>query len=378
MNVRSSERRIRFLFLGNPDHDRRLQHFASLFRSKGWSVEIICGVPAGVRPALPNVIPIELQYSRGPGRFIEYHRKLISLLRSRTLTTITFSCDLYSLRAATSTRSATGKVIYDAREIYTKLPSVEGRFASRVWKYIEAKSLLTTDLVVVTAERDVNALLEVHSFLPKTSVVRNIPWQETEAVAPINLHTHFGIDLLKKILVYIGGLQADRGLETILRVVPALAQEVVVVLIGDGSLRSHLEEIVLQQALSTRVFFYGAAASDDGMRLIASADVGLCLIEQRSGSYKLALPSKIFEYLYAGLPVVCSELIAVRDLFHNSEFICFADEHSDTSVVEAIATALRISTQPMAKKQISTIAKNMFSFQQDAEDCYRLIERMLA
>jgi glycosyltransferase involved in cell wall biosynthesis len=64
------------------------------------------------------------------------------------------------------------------------------------------------------------------------------------------------------------------------------------------------------------------------LRLTASADIGFALIEPISESYRLALPNKLFEYIMAGVPVVASDLPAMKEVLdaHGVGIAVSADE----------------------------------------------------
>jgi glycosyltransferase involved in cell wall biosynthesis len=53
---------------------------------------------------------------------------------------------------------------------------------------------------------------------------------------------------------------------------------------------------------------------DEVTQIVSSADFGLCLIEDASLSYRYSLPNKLFEYIFAGLPVVASNLPAIKKI----------------------------------------------------------------
>ena len=370
---------IRFLILGDPRYDRRVQNFIRYFRSKEWSVELIYGAPTSTEKYVAEgviVNNIALRNTSGPRRFFAYHRALLNILHRSSPAEILFACDLYSLRAASLIKKlqSQGLLIYDAREIYTELPTVEKKpLVKAFWKWWEKSGLAKTDLVVTTAPLDANALLNVHSFLPRSVIVKNMPYSSESNSVVTSLRTHFSIPGTKKIIVYVGGLQADRGLEMTISAISKLKDNAVLVLIGDGVLKSTLQQLVSEKGLTDSVFFYGPANANDVLGLLYSADVGISLIERMSGSYALALPSKVFEYLHSGLVVVSSPLKQVKAAMMNRDYVLYADEHQESEIITQLQKALLLCEDISLREKINSDVKVSFVFEHDAEELYNVI-----
>ena len=70
-----------------------------------------------------------------------------------------------------------------------------------------------------------------------------------------------------------------------------------------------------QEGVGDRVKLLPPVPYADLLAWTASADLGLILYRQSySPNVKYCLPNKLFEYLMAGLPVLCSHLEAVADI----------------------------------------------------------------
>ncbi|HKJ49274.1 MAG TPA: glycosyltransferase, partial [Christiangramia sp.] len=57
-----------------------------------------------------------------------------------------------------------------------------------------------------------------------------------------------------------------------------------------------------------RVFFPGKIPPENLYRLTAQCDIGLSLEEDLGMNYRFSLPNKIFDYIQARIPVLCSDL----------------------------------------------------------------------
>ncbi|MEI8135413.1 MAG: glycosyltransferase [bacterium] len=359
---------VRFLLLGDPTTDRRSINFIRFFSELGFETEFVFASPNnnGASPLL-NGTRLTLHHSSGPLMFIEYEKILTEFLADAPPCDILFSSELYSLKSAAKAIKAkkAGYLIYDARELYTELPTVANNlFKKLFWKRWEKFGLKNTNLMVVTAPDDAGAIQSVHGSVPDHICIRNLPALEIYE-ANNYLRNKFSISDTKKVLVYLGGVQTDRGLEKMISAMSVLSDVASFVIIGDGILKNIFQKEVKNLGLEDAVFFHDTIPAEDSISMLSSADVGISLIEAKSKSYELALPSKIFEYMLAGLPIVSSPLRQVKALLGDSEFITYTNPNGVNSVVEACRIAIAHSSDPKLKERIHQTATDNFTFEHD-------------
>jgi len=366
---------IRFLYLGDPKTDRRLKNFISLFSGLGYKVELIIASPRATNDESRITIEgaatteIHLDHSRGAKMFLEYNRLLQNELANREPCDILFACELYSLKAAAQAKQngKAKKLIFDARELYTELPTVASNPLKKLfWKRWEKRGLEQADLIIVTAPDDAAAIKQVHGFLPESIVIRNLPKRE-EFHTNDYLRKYYHILFEKKIFVYVGGMQTDRGLRNMIDTMTSLKDIAVFIMIGEGILKERLQEQSIQLGLQNVVFFHPAIDSEKIIEILSSADIGISLIEQHSKSYQFALPSKVFEYLLAGLPVISSPLKQVRDIFAGNEGVIFAEPDNPAALIGACKGAIALSNNANLRKQIHDDAYSNFTFEKDEQ-----------
>ncbi|MBS1902161.1 MAG: glycosyltransferase [Bacteroidetes bacterium] len=370
---------IRFLFVGDPRFDRRIRNLVSLFVRAGWRIELFYGSVTPTEGTLDGVsamVHIKPSAPSGPRFFFSYDRLLTTYLRNAPPVDVTVVSDLFGLRAAARTKPGKSLLVYDAREVYTQLPAVEGsQLKQWFWKQWERRGLGQTDLVVTTAPLDGDVIKAVHGTLPPTVVLKNMPSEADMDSRSIDLRSALGIGRDRALLVYVGGLQQGRGLVTTIEALQQIP-EADLVLIGTGAFTDTLREASARAGLASRTHFYGPAHAADVLPLLRSADVGISLIERTSGSYRLALPSKVFEYLHAGLPVVSSPLEQVQMCIGEQPYLFYADENDLAAVVRAIRNALDASTASGMRERIASDARAHYTFEHDAVTLLEQIERM--
>ncbi len=336
--------------------DRRAHNFKRFFEGAGWKVELLS---------------IATKSARGPERFFEYDRALKRAARARSVD-IVMACDLFSLSAARwmKLHQKAKLLLYDSREVYTELPNVARKpLAKWIWRWLERRGLQSTDLIIATGPRDIQAICDVHDFLPRSVLVRNLPWR-AEIERDRGLLDRFEIPREARVAVYVGGIQHGRTLRKLIEIFRELPDRHLL-LIGDGELKKAMEA-----AVPPNVHFAGAMPSEDALRVVAACDIGISLIEPISPSYALALPSKLFEYMMCGIPVVSSRLEQVTDLFANEDWITFVDVNDLRSIRDGIETALANSRNSALRERERSIALTEYHFEHDAEKLLTLMEQL--
>lgn len=118
-------------------------------------------------------------------------------------------------------------------------------------------------------------------------------------------------------IIYTGNLGHAQNLETCIRAMQYVQAGVTLWLVGDGDRRSALEELTAELGLEDAVKFVGLVDRDRVSELLASSSVGVAPI-QASDDLSYAVPTKAYEYMASGLPVVATGTGAVERLMSES------------------------------------------------------------
>jgi glycosyltransferase involved in cell wall biosynthesis len=158
--------------------------------------------------------------------------------------------------------------------------------------------------------------------LPKTDTLRKI----------------FGLSGAQKIFLYQGALATGRGIEIML---DAFSQrkdrDCVLVCMGYGPLEAMIKDCAQG---SDNIFFHPAVSPDALLTYTGSADYGISFIEDLCLSYRYCLPNKLFEYLMAGIPVLVSNLVEMREFVETEGVGVVADDNSVNGFLGAVGRLL--------------------------------------
>jgi glycosyltransferase involved in cell wall biosynthesis len=111
------------------------------------------------------------------------------------------------------------------------------------------------------------------------------------------------------VAVFTGTHGVANGLESVLAAAEILKrrgrEDIKLVLIGDGKSKADLVRQAAEKQL-TNCIFMGLVPKTELVRYLAGADVGLMILANVPAFYYGTSPNKFFDYIAAGLPVLCN------------------------------------------------------------------------
>jgi len=200
------------------------------------------------------------------------------------------------------------KIIYDIHEnipgqILTKywIPKILRSPLSKFYQLRERKLLSFIDWIILAED----SYLKIYKGYNNVSVIRNYPSISQES---FKKETKLRSDLPK--LVYVGGISRERGILEMIQVIKILRREIKDIQLKiagptEKRLLLKIDSLIKYYKLDKNVIFYGRIPHPKALELISKADIGLSLLYP-TPNYIESLPTKLFEYMAAGLPVVAS------------------------------------------------------------------------
>lgn len=186
------------------------------------------------------------------------------------------------------------------------------------------------------------------------AIIRNIPLYQPP-VSSDRIREYLGLSPAVRIALYQGGLNADRGLDTLVRAAKYLNAGTVIVLKAWGEDQAALEGLISQEGVGDRVKFVPQVPYEELQAWTGSADIGLIIYQPRSLSVQMTLPNKLFEYLMAGIPVLASPLDAVADVIRTYDVGCIVSLLEPREVARAI-NAILADSAGLARMRANALA----------------------
>jgi glycosyltransferase involved in cell wall biosynthesis len=206
------------------------------------------------------------------------------------------------------------KLIYDAHELESECTGMSGllKFIARttesiIWPFID---------VFITVSKSIESWYISTYGCKKSLVIYNSPQTnlynfQKQSLDEFNLRNMLPIHKDSNIYLYSGLLTSGRGIDTILKSFLNVKSNSVVVFLGDGPFTETIKELSRKHA---NIFYIEKVLHDKVIQVAKSANFGLCLIENVCLSNYFSLPNKLFEYAFANLPIIASNLPEIKSM----------------------------------------------------------------
>ena len=262
------------------------------------------------------------------------------------------------------------KVVYDAHEYETETLWMQNKFKKFLAKKLEGFLIHYADGVCVVSDGIANEYVRLYN-IDKPYLVLNTPKLVTVPKKDF-FREKFSISKEMKIFLYQGGLTKGRGIEILLESFYRLGNsKQVIVFMGYGNLE---HEIIKFAAEHDNIFFHEAVRPDVLLSYTSSADFGISFIEDLCLNYRYCLPNKIFEYMMAGIPVICSNLIEMKNVVNNHNLGLVAKTNDSQGFLESVKLSDSFD-YPQLVESIST-ARTIFNWEQQEKVIFSMYDNL--
>ena len=210
--------------------------------------------------------------------------------------------------------------------------------------------------VIVTAAGDENVINTNYPKIP-TSIIFNYPPKHLMPDRSRKLRDMLDLSDSQKILLYQGVLHEGRHLKGMVDILKKM-KNMTAVLIGSGYLKNSLLKYAELNQVKSRFFIIDAIPYNSLFSLTAGADLGWCVIEPLTESFKYALPNKLFEYAIAGLPSLVSDLPEMSPIVNKYKLGKIVPTYN----IEKQITAMKLLLSENRKNDIKKTAIKNFTW----------------
>lgn len=292
------------------------------------------------RPLNPRpyaVARMRLFFEKGKAFYIEFTIRLFFFLIARKASVFVAN-DLDTLLpnflAAKFWRA---RLVYDSHEYFTEVPELVHRPATRkMWLGLERLLFPHLKYIVTVNE----SIADVYRALYKktVAVVHNVPFRWDE-----NRRTRGYVSGETPVVLYQGAVNKGRGVDMMVRAA-ALLPETRWLIIGGGDDWPQINALVDELSLRERVVLPGALPFEELPVFTSQAHIGLSIEEDAGLNYRYATPNKLFDYFQAGLPVIISDLPAMRAIVETFASGVVLTERTPEALAQTISALIADAT----------------------------------
>lgn len=291
----------------NLSTDQRVEKVCRTLSENGFAIELI-GNNWGGLPDLRRDYPVSriilkskiLRYA-----YVEFQWKLYKeLLKKADQHTILLSNDLDTLLPNYMvSKKLNLPLVYDSHEIFTEMPSVNGRFTQNIWRSLESFIAPKLKFMMTASESYADWFHKTYG-IERPVVVQNFPLKSGNP-------QDYSIVNSPKVIIYQGVINPSRGLD---KLIPEMhkIENAELWIAGDGPKKKEFQELTKNLGLDDKVKFIGKILPEKLREITQKADLGVSIEENNGLSYYFSMPNKISDYIQARIPVVVSDFPEMR------------------------------------------------------------------
>ncbi len=312
-------------------NDQRVNRICNTLCDMGLDVVVLCRKlknSAEIEPRRYEIKRFKLLFNKGMAFYATFNiRVFFYMLFHRC--DLLLANDLDTLLCNTLiSRLKSKNLFYDTHELFTEVPELQNaNFKKKIWLWIE-KHCIRKPIATYTV---CNSIADYYNqkYNLNMKVVRNLPVRKEMQ----------SYENREKIFLYQGALNMGRGIELLIEMMKNFPDHKLYIA-GKGYMHETLMELAEKLNLSDRVIFTGNLRFDDLHKLTSKAKIGFSVEQGTSLNYKYALPNKVFDYIQAGTPVVCSNFPEMRAVIENYNVGAIFNDHDAESLSKLVENLL--------------------------------------
>lgn len=206
---------------------------------------------------------------------------------------------------------------------------------------LEKIALHLIDDVIVMVEESQMRLMRMGVPIEKISIVSNTPVtlgeraKQSGECAEASKERKVSENIK---LVYVGLLNPSRGLEVAIRGVSEYSRtggSVSFTVVGSGKCALQLAQLVQKLKLQCVVEFTGWLPNAEAIAWISSCDIGI-VPHYKCSHWDTTIPNKLFDYMWAGKPVIVSRAIPTARIVQECECGIVYDDRDPCDLARAL------------------------------------------
>ncbi|MBA2570690.1 MAG: glycosyltransferase family 4 protein [Chloroflexi bacterium] len=168
-------------------------------------------------------------------------------------------------------------------------------------------------------------------------------------------HRRLGLDADAKVVLFLGLVMPGRGIAELCRAM-AWVPGAVLAVAGYGSDYERYREAAAALPHADRIYFPGSVPHREILPLVAAADVSAMPVQGDTLNHRLNVPTKLFDAMAAGVPVVASDLPGMAPIVRATGCGQLCDPDDPADIARAIRSILEATPERRAEYRKACLA----------------------
>ncbi len=348
-------KKIFFTVTNDLTYDQRMIRICASLARHGYEVTLVgrsqrSSIPLIEQPFLQKRLPCRVE--KGKLFYLEYNLRLLFYLLSHRMHCIC-AIDLDTvLPVYFASVLKNIPRVYDAHELFCEMQEIVSRPAiHRLWKTIEQFSV---------------------PRFPNGYTVNNPIAMEFEKMYGVHYDVIRSITLLQphalphnqeKYILYQGSVNEGRSFETLIPAMKSIPCNLVIC--GDGNFMEQARALVQTNNLQHKVLFTGKLTPVALKEYTVNAWIGITLFEKTGMSNYLSLANRFFDYMHAGVPQLCVDYPAYREINNMYDIAVLVSDLSPENLSAQCNSLMNNEPRYQSLRQNCLLARQVYNWQEE-------------
>lgn len=255
------------------------------------------------------------------------------------------------------------RIVYDAHELETEATAASG-FEKRFLQWYETQMIRRSDLVI-TVNEAISRIME-SMYAVKVNVIHNRPSTLVSPLDRTKLRRMMSFADNHRIVMYVGFLALDRGIDMLVTALKFLPSDVHVVIMGTGRIaefKSLINDITTNHMIEPgRVHFIGPFPPQEVVHYLCGADISTMLYQNSSDNNLFNAPNKLYQSIMAQVPLLTSNNESFPPLVEPSDekrIGMSVDERDPVAIANGIKFLLNQNIQILCRMNLVEAAQDI-------------------
>ncbi len=270
-------------------------------------------------------------------------------------------------------------IIYDAHEFIPQLAGGDER-ANRAYEAMEGDIIRMMDAVITVSDPIADELRSYYDLPERPTVTLNSPPSDSVVRSASDVRAATGVAEGVPLMVYSGVLGLLRNLPALVDSLESLTDVhlAIVCVPGVDALPAiRLAERAAELGVSERLHLVPPVKPEEIISFLSTADLGVHPMVTGLPNHEMALPNKLFDYVFAGLPIAVSQVREMSRFVAERGVGATFDPDDPADIARAVREVLSDLSRFTAAAQSADL-KAEYSWQAQAARIAALYEHILS